>query len=419
MKFDSVIIGGGLSGLMCGLRLAGAGQRCAIISSGQSALHFSSGSLDLLAALPDGTAVENPAEAIAALAVQSPEHPYAKIGAERFAALADEAAKLFGEAGGGVSGSAVKNHYRLTPMGTLKPTWLTMEGYVRSDAADKLPWSSAALFNAEGFLDFYSQFISDELRKIGTQCTLHTFNLPALENIRRNPSEMRSANIARIFDREENLVELARIIADEVGDAEAVLLPAILGIDRCDGVRYLTGRVGRPVSVVATLPPSVPGIKNQIALRRKFERLGGVYFLGDTAEGYEEKEGRITAVHTVNHGDMAFEADNYILATGSYFSRGLVAGRDGIREPLFGLDVACAADRSEWYDRDLFAAQPFEKFGVATDGCLHGLRGGRAIDNLYVAGAGLAGFDPVKEGCGAGVSMLTALAVADCILKKQ
>ncbi len=55
---------------------------------------------------------------------------------------------------------------------------------------------------------------------------------------------------------------------------------------------------------------------------------------------------------------------------------------------------------------------------MATDGSLHGLRGGKAVANLYVAGAGLAGFNPVKEGCGAGVSMLTALAVADCILKK-
>ena len=283
MKFDSVIIGGGLAGLVCGIRLSKAGRRCAIISSGQSALHFSSGSFDLLGALPDGTPVTAPAESVAETIRQAPEHPYARIGAERFGALAAEAAALLAEAGVAVEGDAARNHYRLTPMGGLKPAWLTLAGYVRSEASDALPWRKVVLFNAEGFLDFYTQFLAEGFRRMGTECAVRTFNMPALETIRNNPSEMRSANIARIFDRQENLDELARILRREAGDAEAVLLPAVLGIDRRDAAAQLERQAGRPVAMVATLPPSVPGLQAQLQLRRYFQQSGGVYMLGDTA----------------------------------------------------------------------------------------------------------------------------------------
>ena len=247
---------------------------------------------------------------------------------------------------------------------------------------------------------------------------MHTFNLPALETLRRNPSEMRSANIARIFDRQQTLDELARIVSREAGDCDAVLLPAVLGVDRRDGAARLAQQTGRPVALVATLPPSVTGLQAQISLRRRFEHLGGTFMPGDTVVDSETAGGRVAAVRTAAHGDIALKADDFVLATGSYFSRGLEATPEGVREPLFGLDTAFAADRSAWYDRDLFAAQPFESFGVKCDDELHGLLGGRAVENLRVVGAGLAGFDPVKEGCGAGVSMLTALRAAERILSE-
>lgn len=104
MKFDTVIIGGGLSGLACGIRLQKKGVKCAIISAGQSALHFSSGSFELLNRLPDGTAVENPVEAVAKLEAS---HPYKKIG--DFAKYASEAKQLLADSGVEVEGEATEN----------------------------------------------------------------------------------------------------------------------------------------------------------------------------------------------------------------------------------------------------------------------------------------------------------------------
>lgn len=47
MKYDTIIIGGGISGLVSGIKLAKSGSKVAIVSAGQSALHFSSGSMAL------------------------------------------------------------------------------------------------------------------------------------------------------------------------------------------------------------------------------------------------------------------------------------------------------------------------------------------------------------------------------------
>ena len=86
MKFDTIIIGGGLSGLTAGIELSRKGQKCLIVSSGQSALHFFSGSFELY-----GMGAE-PFKAMESLA---PEHPYSMIGQEKLKVLADGVKPFF------------------------------------------------------------------------------------------------------------------------------------------------------------------------------------------------------------------------------------------------------------------------------------------------------------------------------------
>lgn len=97
MKFDTVIVGG-LAGLLCGTKLTKQGLRCAIITRGQSALHFSSGSLDLV----DETYREKlPAE-----------HPYHLTGVQHIDRFATETEALLADCGARMQGSAAKSRAR-------------------------------------------------------------------------------------------------------------------------------------------------------------------------------------------------------------------------------------------------------------------------------------------------------------------
>ena len=146
MKYETIIIGGGLSGLLSGISLAERGHKVAIISAGQSALHFSSGSFELFAS------AENPLQGIAAL---PEEHPYRKIGLEAVEHYADAVKDIFARAGVRCSGDKSRNHYRITPIGMIKSAWLTLDDYATFDSETELPWRRVALVNFDGYIDFY------------------------------------------------------------------------------------------------------------------------------------------------------------------------------------------------------------------------------------------------------------------------
>ena len=197
------------------------------------------------------------------------------------------------------------------------------------------------------------------------------------------------------------------------------MLPAVLGLDKTDMLKYLKDVTGCEVLVLPTLPPSVPGIHAQLQLRKYFQELGGVYMLGDNVMRADIEEGKVIRLYSYNHGNIPFVAENVVLATGSYFSQGLIATDNQVYEPVFGLDIEYPADREQWMDLNFFAKQAYQSFGVKTDASFRAVRQGKVLENLYVAGAVLEGFNALKEGCGAGVSLLTALEVGKQIIGKR
>ena len=295
MRYDTVILGGGLSALVCGISLQEKGLKCLIVSSGQSALHFFSGSFELISTggsqreamdnLPDG-------------------HPYRKIGFDRVMELSKIVPEFFGRAGYSLSGEYDRNHVETTILGREKRVWLTV------------------------------------------------------------------------------------------------------------------GSEGAP-PVRGRLPISPLGVKMQMDLRKRFENLGGDYLMGDRAVRGDFREGRLSSIFTENHGSSPFAADKFVMATGSFFSKGLVSTPSGICEPVLHLDVDFCPDREEWYGMGFFDNQPYMRFGVACSDRLEAVRNGEILPNVYVAGSLIGGADPIKEGCGAGVAIISALYVAGQILEES
>ena len=421
MRFDTVIIGGGLAGLACGIKLCQQNKRCAIISAGQSALHFSSGSLDLLNNLPDGTEVTHPFDEVGQLIEQNPNHPYSKLGKEAFKVLAIEALDFLTAQGIPLTGVQNKNHYRITPLGEMKATWQTVQPFVLSEKKNELPWKKVALFNMSGFLDFYPKFIAASIGKLGTKFNLVDFSLESLDRLRRNPSELRSSNMTNVMDQlnEKEFNELVAILRKGSEGCDAIFFPAILGLSNDTILTELEKATGKPFYLLPTLPPSVIGIKMQQHLYRKFLSLGGIHMLGDNVTHGDFNGNKLEQIYSFNHGNIPFKADHFVLATGSYFSQGLIANRTTIYEPIFKLDVRHSTNRSDWYQRNVFESQEYMSYGIKTNADFQGQKDGQIIDNLYVIGAGLESFNAIKEGSGAGVSLLTALQVAKNILRKK
>lgn len=418
MKYDVVVMGGGLAGLMSGIRLTQSGLSCAIVSAGQNALHFSSGSLDLLTHLPDGQVVEKPLEMLNALQAQAPTHPYSIIGQDQVSELANLAQSLLQQSGVRLKGSSKENHYRITPLGHKRMTWLSPEFVPTVGLHHKMDVSKIAVVGIEGFLDFQPQMVADELQREGLQATSHYVHLPLLDRLRENPSEFRAVNVARWLDKPENMAQMVAEISPLVTDAEAIFMPACIGLDSDEPLHELQMNLGKPLFLLPTLPPSLLGIRLHEMLLRQFRRQGGIVMPGDKVTAVNCVDGRIESVQTRNHGDISLKAKHFVLATGSFFNNGLVAEFDRVYEPLMQLDLCEISERAKWTNKEFFASQPYMAFGVKTDEKLRAQKEGKAISNLYVAGAVLGGFDPLTQGCGAGVSIISALYAANEIINE-
>ena len=426
MRYDCVIIGGGLSGLTCGIRLAETGASVAVISTGMSALHFSSGSIDLFGYNGEGRTVYRPFEFLDEFVGSNPRHPYALCGARQVREALFYFRGQLDLEGIELYNNDESNHFHVTTLGTLKPTFFSQRSVFNEKirlAFEKK--SMIAALNFEGYRDFYPELAVINLRRniLFRNIEIITGKIvyPDYGDPQRNPFEYRSVDIARIFDTERYLEELAVQIRNAASGAAFAAMPAFLGISNFKRHHKLLQELtGLLIYEIPTLPPSILGMRIDNALKSRFASLGGVYIAGDTVTGGSISGERLESVVTENGGGSALSAGSFVLATGSFFSGGLVSEFSRVREPVLDLKVYSDAERSRWYAPEFFPRRghPFLEYGVETDERLNPKTGdGRRVKNLYCTGALLPYYNPIKEGSGGGVAVSTGYRAAELILE--
>ncbi|KXO14251.1 Anaerobic glycerol-3-phosphate dehydrogenase subunit B [Moritella sp. JT01] len=432
MKFDSIIIGGGIAGYTAGLRCLEAGLKTAIISNGQSALHFSSGSIDLLSHTPTSKAVRNPAAIFNKFTHEFPDHPYSKVGKETVFESLEWYKNLLTAAGIPLTQQDNgDNHFRITPLGTLKSTWLS-QPYVQ-----QLPMrltehtiTRIVVVQINDFRDFNAKMLTDNLIQIpefkDVEITHVSISIDGFSELKRNACELRSIDIARILMNENEVEALATKLSAIATPDDLVILPAItgngMGLSVLNKLHALTNLTFHEVP---TMPPSMLGIRLEETMIDLFIKRGGMLLKGDqvTHGDIAEDNGKLTLkrVYTRNLESMPLTADNYIFASGSFFNKGLIAHHDKLQEPVFNLDMNSLEARSTWYNPQFFAtnSQPFLSLGIKTNQVFNPMLKGKIINNLFCAGSNLGGYDPIAEGCGSGVAISTAYHAVNQLLQQR
>ena len=427
MKYDVIVIGGGLAGYVSAIRCLEKGKKTALINSGRSALHFSSGSVEVLAANPQGEAVSDPLRAVEEFPSRFPEHPYARVGSEVLRqalewfqeSMAEEGLHFDRREDG-------RNQNRITALGGVKATYLTQQYSPSFDAESLAGVQRVVLLSVEGFRDFQAELAVDNLQAHPLMTDKQVVRLKVSVSERDaaeyRQDNCRSIDFSRLLQDDQAFFNFANQIANSTSAKDLIVVPAIFGASKgLKTLQRLQVYTGMTFHEVPTMPPSLMGIRLEEALVRRFTRLGGVLLKGDCVTGGDitrtESGVRLERIRTRNLRDFSLESRHFILATGSFFSNGLRAESDGIIEPVFGLDTASIHERTGWYQPQFFTQKPhpFMAFGVETNSDFQPTIEGETVVNMHCCGAVLAHYNPVAQGCGGGVAIATACAVSDRI----
>ena len=396
---DAIVIGSELEALIAALKLLEEGARVRILAAGASSLAYAPGGIALLGfeTADRSIPLDDPWNAIDHLA---PTHPLRLVGADAARDALDWFGALLNRAD---AGWIVGEHNRLvvTVSGALRP----VIGRARSQAAfSDMAGHRVAVVDFQGFRDFPADLVIAGLRRANIDAVPLHVDIPA--GLRD------STSFGRFLDDPSHAAIFLRDVRKSLmDDAEIVLFPAVLGLVLHRHVLDLAGELlRRPVFETATMPPSLPGLRLQDMLMREIERRGGLLHPGIRGLRAEIDDCKCEKLRDADGHE--YQARVYVSGSGGVMMGGLDLDSYGIvSEPVFGLPVHQTVPLSQLTPAGTIEA--LHKTGIETDRELRPLiANGRCLENVRVAGATLAHWNPVREESYEGVAIATGFAAA-------
>lgn len=410
---DLMVIGAGLAGLSAALFAAQRGLSVCLAGD-SGGLDFSTGLMDLLGVHPmeEGRPRHDPWQALQELAVDNPQHPYVRIAPETIRQAFYEFTTCLAQGGLLYQGHEQTNLKVLTSAGTIKHTYRvphTMWNGVKA-LEQALP---TLLVDFKGMKDF----------NLAQAAEVQKERWPGLRHVRLAlegyQGDLHAEALAWDLALAANREKLAKQIKPHLKDEQAVGLPAVLGIhDTLTIKAHLEELLGVSVFEVPTPPPSIAGLRLREVMDQALATLDVQLLFKQRVTSFRVLADGCFEFNITAAGDgPPVRAKGAILAGGRFIGQGLKTDRTRIWEPLFSLPVHQPPARQDWHREDFYdpKGHPVNQAGLETDAKLRPLAesGEPAYPNLFAAGTILAHQDWMRQKCGSGLALATALAAVE------
>jgi glycerol-3-phosphate dehydrogenase subunit B len=419
IRCELMVIGTGMAGMASALFAANRGLSTVQVGSA-GAIMFASGLFDLLGVHPveEKKLWNNPWDGITALCKDIPNHPYARIKEQDIRAAFDEFLSFLQDAGLPYQRRHERNCQVITSLGTLKNTycvpqtmWNGVEALER-----KMP---CLLVDIRGFKGFSAGQMAAVLHDVWPDLRTTRISFPETEHM----SEVYTEQMARALDSKQNREKLIDVLKPYIKDAQAVGMPAIFGMYRTnEAIADLSEGFGVPVFEIATMPPSVSGLRLKEAFEERIPKRGVLLLLQKQVMNVHHGTDGYFLLDIGQEGtERTVRAKCIILASGRFLGKGLHVDRKHISETIFDLPVAQPPDRTQWHRKNFLDSRghPINRAGLEIDDLFRPLdsSGRPAFQTLFAAGSILAHQDWMRMKCGSGLAIATAFAAVQSVVR--